>query len=94
MKIINVIDFKSCKNNEDQLHNENGPAVIIDDTNFWYKNGQLHRIDGPAIEWKNGDKEYYLNGLEISEKNYYLNKQLNASISIKKENKNKNKNKI
>ena len=24
--------------------------------------GQIHREDGPAIEWFNGDKEYYING--------------------------------
>ena len=28
----------------------------------WYLNGQLHREDGPAIEWANGDKYWYLNG--------------------------------
>ena len=25
-------------------------------------NGELHREDGPAIEWANGDKYWYLNG--------------------------------
>ena len=25
-------------------------------------NGELHREDGPAIEWSNDDKEWYLNG--------------------------------
>jgi hypothetical protein len=28
----------------------------------WYKNGNLHREDGPAIEYANGDKYWYLNG--------------------------------
>ncbi len=28
----------------------------------WYQNGELHRLDGPAIEWANGDKEWYQNG--------------------------------
>jgi hypothetical protein len=29
-----------------------------------YKNelGQLHRTDGPAVEWNNGDKWWYING--------------------------------
>ncbi len=27
----------------------------------WYLNNQLHREDGPAIEWINGDKFWYLN---------------------------------
>jgi hypothetical protein len=30
-----------------------------------YKNtkGEYHRTDGPAIEWKNGVKEYWVNGV-------------------------------
>jgi len=28
----------------------------------WYLNGWLHREDGPAIEWANGDRFWYLNG--------------------------------
>lgn len=28
----------------------------------WYQNGQLHREDGPAIIWANGDKHWYKNG--------------------------------
>jgi len=30
-------------------------------TKMWYKDGELHREDGPAIIWKNGDEEWYLN---------------------------------
>jgi hypothetical protein len=26
------------------------------------KQGQLHREDGPAVEWKSGIKEWYING--------------------------------
>ncbi len=43
---------------------------------FWFKNnkfiedpnkicwnwGELHRVNGPAIEWANGSKEWWLNG--------------------------------
>ena len=28
----------------------------------WYLNNQLHRTDGPAIEYINGDKHWFLNG--------------------------------
>jgi hypothetical protein len=28
----------------------------------WYRNGKLHREDGPAIEYSNGDKEWYVMG--------------------------------
>lgn len=29
----------------------------------WSMNGKLHRINGPAREWPNGDQEWYQNGL-------------------------------
>ena len=30
---------------------------------YWrYNNGYLHRLDGPAIEWNNGQKEWWQNG--------------------------------
>jgi len=28
----------------------------------WYLNGELHREDGPAVEWANGFKAWYRNG--------------------------------
>ena len=34
-----------------------------DGTKRWYnEDGFLHREDGPAIEWGDGDKEWYRNG--------------------------------
>ncbi len=34
-----------------------------------YKNelGEYHRTDGPALEWGNGDKEWWINGLRHRE---------------------------
>lgn len=37
------------------LTNEHG-------TKMWYKEGQRHRDDGPAIEYANGAKEWFKNG--------------------------------
>ena len=39
-------------------------GFIIDDygTKFWYKNGKLHRVGGPAIECTNGTKHWFVNG--------------------------------
>ena len=31
-------------------------------TKYWYQNGQLHRISGPAIEYANGTKKWYQYG--------------------------------
>jgi hypothetical protein len=37
-------------------------VVITKYHTIWYLNGNLHRVDGPAVEFANGDKEWYLNG--------------------------------
>ena len=31
-------------------------------TKFWYKEGKLHREDGPAIEYSGGSKAWYVEG--------------------------------
>ena len=38
--------------------------VTVDDcgTKWWYFNGQLHREDGPAVEWADGTKYWHFNG--------------------------------
>ncbi len=33
-----------------------------DGSKEWYKDGKLHREDGPACEYTNGIKEYWING--------------------------------
>ena len=42
-----------------KLHRDDGPAVMIDGTEFWYQFGKLHREDGPAIIYSNGTKIWY-----------------------------------
>ena len=50
-------------NQQDQLHNEHGPAIeCADGTKRWYLNGERHREDGPAIKWADGSKSWYRNG--------------------------------
>lgn len=50
-------------NENNQLHRENGPAVIWPNNycEKWYKNGELHREDGPAIIWPNACEQWYKN---------------------------------
>ena len=38
---------------------KNGPKMDKRGNKFWYKNGELHREDGPAIEYANGNKFWY-----------------------------------
>ena len=33
----------------------------------WRLNGELHREDGPAVEFDDGDKYWYLNGKQLTE---------------------------
>jgi hypothetical protein len=42
------------------------PAVIrVNKVKSWYIDGRLHRIDGPAIEYANGETRYWINGNHI-----------------------------
>ncbi len=53
------------RNEEGDLHREDGPAVIYNyGSKFWYLNGKRHREDGPASIFKNGVKYWYINGEE------------------------------
>lgn len=46
-------------------------------TKYWYKNGQRHREDGPAIEWEDGAKAWYLNDKFMTEEEWYKNLEPN-----------------
>jgi hypothetical protein len=43
-----------------------GP-LELDDRIVWFKNGNIHREDGPAIEFKDGRKLWALKGQEVTE---------------------------
>jgi len=34
---------------------------------YWYQNDELHRVGGPAVEYSNGTKCWYLEGQELTE---------------------------
>ena len=53
-------------------HRENGPAIEwADGGKFWYKHGKRHREDGPAYESVYGYKEYWLENIKYTEKEYW-----------------------
>ena len=67
------------------------PTMKVDDNGnkFWHLNGEIHREDGPAIEYANGNKFWLLNdklhreggpALEWADgdKFWYLNGELQA----------------
>ena len=44
-------------------HNmKNGLHIQTNGVKIWYQNDQLHRLDGPAIEWADGTKFWYQYG--------------------------------
>ena len=47
---------------------------IHNQSRIWYLNGQCHREDGPAIEWANGDKYWYLNSQYLTEAEFNARK--------------------
>lgn len=46
-------------------HNEDGPAISTRYMLAWYKNGNKHREDGPAVIWGDCSRDYYLNGIKV-----------------------------
>ena len=41
---------------------KNGYVIDEDGARRWYQNGELHRTDGPALEYVGGDRFWYQNG--------------------------------
>ncbi len=37
---------------------------------YWYLNGEIHREDGPAIEYADGSKRWWLNGINYTEEEF------------------------
>jgi hypothetical protein len=54
MKTIKVFYFAEIP------ENFTGIAEYPNGTKRWYKEGNLHREDGPAIEWADGAKAWFL----------------------------------
>jgi hypothetical protein len=67
---VRVYETKTeWRNKEGKLHREcDLPAVEFNDGHkTWYKEGKLHRENGPAIVYNNGDKSWYKNDLRHRE---------------------------
>lgn len=66
-----------------ELHRDNEPALIkpsarkhlfsnLNNEVHYYKHGKLHNENGPAIIRKNGEKSWYLDDQEITEKQFKI----------------------
>lgn len=53
-------------------HRKFGPAFITrTGTRGWYWDNLLHRLDGPALEWYDGNVDYYIRGNRVSETTFH-----------------------
>jgi outer membrane lipoprotein-sorting protein len=52
-------------NKDEKLHRDDDEpaAIYYDGTKYWYKNGKLHRENGPAAIFASGYEEYWVNGV-------------------------------
>lgn len=62
IKIVVQDDKIIWYNSKDQMHREDGPAMIWGQTKYWYINGVKHRFGAPAVVHADGSKEWYLGG--------------------------------
>jgi hypothetical protein len=74
---------RSMNNGDKHLENQCDITVefISDKCKEYYLNGELHRLDGPAIEYVNGDKEYWLNNVRIKKEDLSINKWPKCTIN-------------
>ncbi len=57
--------FKEEKFLNDELHCDDGPAILYSDgTELYWKHGRLHREGGPAVKWANNTEEYWVDGVQ------------------------------
>ena len=69
-------NIKEWRNKAGERDREDGPARMLKKTGSWswYRNGKLHRIDGPAVFRKANDQysrdreEYWINGERLVDK--------------------------
>ena len=68
-KNVSFAEHISVKN-IGQISRDDGPALIINgDSLWWYRNGLLHNMTGPAVLRMNDGKledEYHINGFQVT----------------------------
>jgi hypothetical protein len=62
LSVTNKITILQLLTREDLNKLMPNEVVRQDGKKEWYVNGQLHRLDGPAIEFSSGSKQWFKNG--------------------------------
>lgn len=64
--------IKIQENLEPFPNNFTGIAEYKNGTKRWFLNGIRHRLDGPAVEYCDGDKFCYINDKQVTEEQHKL----------------------
>lgn len=59
---------KKWFNDLNQLHKEDGPALITSTAKYYFFCGELHRTDGPAVISITGRQDYFIDGIDFNSK--------------------------
>ena len=63
----------SWYNEQTELHNESGPAIVEPNGyTAYYRNGKLHNDNGPAIIYNDGYQSYYINDIELTKEQWTI----------------------
>ena len=78
-KELSVAESENCKG----LTMKTYTVEVYDSGNrYWYLNGLRHREDGPAIEYVNCDKRWFLNDIECTEAEFNAKMKSTKELSI------------
>jgi hypothetical protein len=63
---VSSIGTKRWRNKKGYYHRLDGPAIIYRDGDMvWYRHGNRHRDDGPALDWPSANRfKWYKDGRE------------------------------
>lgn len=66
------------------LHNEEEPTIIFNNEDkYWIQHHKFHRLDGPAIEFKDGRKKYYIDNSSYDEEVYWNHSDVKKYMYLK-----------
>ena len=69
---VRVGKYKTEWYQNNKLHHLDGPAIECPNGyKAWFQNGVRHRLDGPAREYTNGTVEYWIDGKELTEEEFF-----------------------
>ena len=62
--------------------NFTGMVEWVNGYKSWYKDGELHRLDGPAYEGADGTKYWYKDGKQFTESEFNTSNEIPCEVVI------------